>query len=170
MTVTPLMRIDTVPCRLCGATHATEHHKAIGSVCKTCWGSFTRSLRDKKKQNENEFNRWFSRQIILSVRRLQKYGTLVRCQAATLLPGAANRLYHYHIGGPQCAKWATTKKNGRFVCTRHARAANLVFVGTNEHSSYSVLQGALTDLAKADKTFREMLFGVAADLNAANRD
>lgn len=152
-----LLAFDPTACLLCGATHANKRKGTIGHCCDACWDRFIRSQPSGVRVSELEFNRWLSRQVVLTANRFEKFGTSARCEAATLGYLDRDKDHHIQANGYQCRHWATGKRDGKNVCGLHAKVTEVTFVGTAKHSAYDVLQATLVHCAKADPLFADML-------------
>lgn len=153
---------EGVPCRACGAVLAPAHNNEWG-LCDHCWtklsgfagvnfdkrrGEWDYSIIDDAKVNE-----WLASELVKTVKRLKKNGIAGRCEA---LSGWA-----YGTPGSQCGHVATKYRDGRRVCSLHARATNPVFVGDRESDPYEVIRDAMASLAEVDPRFAEVVREVA---------
>lgn len=151
MTGEVFFRPSEFACRACGATYIPAGHREL---CESCWGSFIRwadsiSIQDRSRTS---VNRWLARRLMLEAEKLRKTGVAGRCEAVSLGPRG-------WIDGfdRQCRCFAMTRRDGRRVCAKHAKALAPLYVGEKAHDPYGDMERVLSDLAAVDARFRAIL-------------
>lgn len=138
---------DAVSCRVCGATHARPARKRPNfGMCDTCVSAFEHRNANADL-SEDDFLHLLAGRLALDISRKNRTGIVGRCEAVS--SWAAN-------GGYQCGAAATTIRDGRRICTVHARSGdNLRFVGTTSSDPYDNMTKIIGELCSVDSDFRD---------------
>ena len=139
---------DAVSCRVCGATHARPARaRAAFGMCDSCYNAFC--YRNGNRQpTEQDFLTLLAGKLALDIQRKQRDGILGRCEAVS------NWKY---AGGYQCGHSAKAVRDGRRVCSLHAKAAAPEFV--TESNPYNTMSAMIRELCEADNEFRVAVEG-----------
>lgn len=138
---------DAVSCRSCGATHASPHSNKWG-ICGECYTKF-KYRNGKQELTDEAVTEQLARELMLTTKRLHEHGQIGRCEAVS-------SWYYKNMprDGYQCAHKAVTTKDGRRVCTLHAKALQPHFVGEKASDPYEVVTNLVSELASHDERFR----------------
>lgn len=132
-------------CRGCGATEDLVLHTY--RLCYTCTRHAQHQMGVRTLTEERVLT-WLARKLARTAQQVAAGQIVGRCEARS--KGSDDLR--------QCASHAQTMREGRKVCTTHANAKTVVFVGEERISSeYDWMASTIRDLAAHDKHFRKVL-------------
>lgn len=140
-------------CRICGGEHIPSAEKF--DLCAACFAQFSYFLRctNEGKPSVKNLNLWLGKRLLRDAQRLQRTGVTGRCEAL----GRGSQGWRDPENLTQCRCRATSMREGRRVCGRHATAARCVWFGDKIYDAYRNFESVMTELAKTDARFRACL-------------